>query len=350
MPNLASFTLSKILPRISLLAIFLIVLPHSLALRSGCRTASIQGSVSDPTGAIMPGAAIVLTNTATQVKRTASTDSGGVFTFPNIPIGDYTVTVSFKGFQTYSRTNIVLEVGSSIAVNVQMTVGASDQKIEVKSEGLALQTEDPTFKQTIDHQAMTEMPLNGRRMTDLITLSGGSTAAPAGDFTGSKYSYATISISVAGRHGEHHHVGGSTAATTTTTWPTATCLFLSRRSPPSSASKPRASARRTACTPAAWSTSSPAPERTATTARPSSHPQQLPGRYELFSTSPDTLHQNQFGGTFGGPIRRDKLFAFARISAHRDQAVSASHKATVPTADNLNGDWSHLRWPSLQLR
>src|ERR1019366_4365156 len=109
--------------------------------------------------------------------------------------------VSAPGFKTSLQTGIVLEVGSNIAVNASLQVGSADVKVEVQAEGLALQTEDPTFKQTIDQNAVTEMPLNGRQMTALITLSGGSNVAPAGDFTGSKYSYATISVSIAGGGG-----------------------------------------------------------------------------------------------------------------------------------------------------
>src|SRR6202023_3178766 len=144
---------------------------------------------------------IIATNAATQVKHTSVTTGGGLYGFPNLDIGTYTVEVAAQGFEHYSQSNIVLEVGSSIAINIVMTVGRTDQKIEVQASGLALQTEDATFKQTIDQRTITEMPLNGRQMTGLITLSGGSTAAPPGDFTGSKYSYQTISISIAGGMG-----------------------------------------------------------------------------------------------------------------------------------------------------
>jgi hypothetical protein len=164
-------------------------------------TGSIQGTVSDSTGAVLPNATVTAVNTATQVTHTATSGSTGLYSFPNLDIGTYTIAVKAQGFEQYSQTNIVLEVGSSIAVNVAMTVGAEDQKIEVQASGLALQTEDASFKQTIDQKTVTEMPLNGRQMTNLITLSGGSTTAPAGDFTGSKYSYAAISVSVAGGGG-----------------------------------------------------------------------------------------------------------------------------------------------------
>ncbi|MGH9600321.1 MAG: carboxypeptidase-like regulatory domain-containing protein, partial [Terracidiphilus sp.] len=164
-------------------------------------TANIQGAVTDPTGAVVPGAAVSLTDEATHVKRTTTTGSAGGYLFPGIPVGTYDLHVSAPGFKTYEQTKIVLEVGSSIAVNPSLTVGSQSQSVEVQATALALQTEDPTFKQTIDQNEVTAMPLNGRQMTALITLSGGSNTAPGGDFTGSKYSYQTISVSIAGGGG-----------------------------------------------------------------------------------------------------------------------------------------------------
>ncbi len=164
-------------------------------------TANIQGTVSDSTGAVVPNATVTLTNVATQVKRTSKSNAAGGYLFPGIPIGGYNLEVAAPGFKSYVQNGIVLEVGSNISVDPTLSVGATDEKIEVQAEGLALQTEDPTFKQTIDQNAVTEMPLNGRQMTALITLSGGSNAAPSGDFTGSKYSYQTISVSIAGGGG-----------------------------------------------------------------------------------------------------------------------------------------------------
>src|ERR1700679_1251162 len=164
-------------------------------------TGSIQGSIVDSTGAVIQNATVTATNTATQTKRTAVTGPSGIYSFPNLDVGTYNVDVTAQGFEHYSQSGVVLEIGSSIGVNIGMTVGRTDQKIEVQASGLALQTEDATFKQTIDQRTVTEMPLNGRQMTALITLSGGSTAAPAADFTGSKYSYQTIAVSVAGGMG-----------------------------------------------------------------------------------------------------------------------------------------------------
>ena len=164
-------------------------------------TGNIQGTISDSTGAVIANANVTLTNVATQVAQATKTDGSGVYVFPNISVGTYSITVGMAGFQTYTESGIVLEVGSNISINVKMTVGTANEKVEVVSNQLALQTEDVSFKQTIDGTQLLEMPLNGRQMTALIFGSGGSAPAPGGDFTGSKYSYAAISVSIAGSNG-----------------------------------------------------------------------------------------------------------------------------------------------------
>ena len=95
----------------------------------------------------------------------------------------------------------MLEVGSNIGIDAGSYGGSGGR--EGRGPGRRTRAADgrSTFKQTIDQNAVTEMPLNGRQMTALITLSGGASKAPAGDFTGSKYSYQTISVSIAGGGG-----------------------------------------------------------------------------------------------------------------------------------------------------
>ena len=303
-------------------------------------TGSIQGSVADSTGAIIEGATVSVTNVATQVRQNAVTEGNGLFSFPNLAIGTYKLDVVAQGFQQYTRSNVVLEVGSSIAINIGMTVGRTDQKIEVQSSGLSLQTEDASFKQTIDQQTVTEMPLNGRQMTNLITLSGGSTAAPGNDFTGSKYSYQTIGVSIAGGMGN------------TTMWrldggdnndymangnlpfpfPDAVSQFSVESAALSSQNSMHAGGLVNVVT------------RSGTNAYHGSAFEFIRNNYinasNFFSSSKDTLHQNQFGGTFGGPILRDKLFAFAGYQRTQSNQSQAATQAFVPTAANLAGDWS----------
>ena len=150
----------------ALLVLFAAVLFPALSGAQVAGTGNIQGIVSDRTGAVIPDAAVTLTAASTQVAHIAKTDGAGAYTFPNLEPGTYTISAASQGFQTYTSTGNVLEVGSSISINIAMTIGTSDQQIEVESEGLALQTEDASFKQTIDSTALTEMPLNGRQMDD----------------------------------------------------------------------------------------------------------------------------------------------------------------------------------------
>lgn len=179
-------------------AVFL--LPTGKAQTAG--TGSIQGSVADQTGAVLQNAIVTIIDTSTAVQHRTTCGGNGLYSFPNVPIGVYTLDVSAAGFEHYSQAGIVLEVGSSIAINVNMTVGATDQKVVVRANGLALQTEDPSFKQTIDQKTLTELPLNGRQVTSLITLSGGSANANEGtDLQGSKTFYSSVVVSVGGGMG-----------------------------------------------------------------------------------------------------------------------------------------------------
>jgi hypothetical protein len=303
-------------------------------------TGSIQGSVADPTGAAIPGATVTLLRTATQVTHTGSTDSGGLFTFPNLEIGTYTLTVTAPGFETYVSKNNTLEVGSSIAINAKLPVGKAETHIEVTSEGLALQTEDVSFKQTIDQTTVTEMPLNGRQLTSLITLAGGASAAPNGDFTGSKYSYATISVSIAGG-------GGNTTAwrldggdnndymangNLPFPFPDAVNQFSVESTVLGAQSGQHSGGLVNVVTRSGTNTYH------GTAFEFIRNP--IIDATNFFATGKDTLHQDEYGGTFGGKIKKDKLFAFAGYQHHRAVQSQNSTQATVPTAANLLGDYS----------
>lgn len=301
----------------------------------------IQGTVSDATGALIPNATVTLINTATQKTRTTVTDSAGVYLYPNIDIATYNLKVSAAGFATYSKTGIVLEVGSNIAVNVSLVVGSADVTIETHSDGIALQTEDTSFKQTIDQSAVTEMPLNGRQMTALITLSGGSSPAPGGDITGSKYSYQTISVSVAGGMGNttewkldggdnNDYMGNGNLPFP---FPDAVSEF---------------SVESTVLGAQSGSMHSGGLVNVITRSGANQYHgsafEFIRNNYidatNFFASGKDILHQNQFGGTFGGKIIRDKLFAFAGYQRLRAIQTSALNSMYIPTAANMQGDWS----------
>jgi hypothetical protein len=316
-------------------------------------TGNIQGTVADATGAVIPDATVTLTENSTQVTHTTKTDGSGVYVFPNVVIGTYSVKVAAPGFQTYTKTGNVLEVGSSIAIDAKMTVGTQDQKVEVKAEGLALQTEDVSFKQTVDQQDITELPLNSnsRQITGLLAASGGTTPAPAGDFTGSKFSYQTISVSIAGGGGNttlwrldggdnNDYMGNGNLPFP---FPDAVAEFSVESSVLGAQDGMHSGGLVNVVTRSGTNTyhgsafefirnnfldatnffATCKPVAPATTCSPK-----------------DQLHQNQYGGTFGGKILRDKLFAFAGYQHLESKQLSANTQAQVPTAANLAGDFS----------
>jgi hypothetical protein len=333
------------------LALFLLISFHAQGQVAG--TASIQGTVTDASGAVIANAPVTLTEKATQVVHNVKTDNSGVYIFPNIDIGDYSVTVAAPGFETYTNSGIVLEVGSSISVNVTMKVGSATDRVEVKTDSLALQTEDPSFKQTIDGQDITELPLNSnsRQITGLLQYSGGSTPAPSGDFTGSKYSYQTISVSIAGGSGNttlwrldggdnNDYMGNGNLPFP---FPDAVAQFSVESTALGAQDGMHSGGLVNVVT------------RSGTNSYHGSAFEFIRNNYldatNFFATctpvapattcSPkDQLHQNQYGGTFGGKIKRDKLFAFAGYQHLESKQLSASTKATVPTAANLLGDFS----------
>jgi hypothetical protein len=341
----------RILRATGLLCSAVLVLFSAMASAQIAGTGNVQGTVTDSTGAVIPNASVTILNEATQVKNTTQTSSAGVYVFPGLHIGTYDLSAIAQGFKTYVQKGIVLEVGSSIAVNPQLSIGTASQSVEVQAEGLALQTEDATFKQTVDQTEITAMPLNGRQMTSLITASGGSSIAPNGDFTGSKYSYQTVFVSIAGGGGnttlwrldggdnqdymangnlpypfpdavsqfsvestdlgaqDGGHIGGLVNVVTksgTNSFHGEAFEFIRNN-------YIDATNFFSTCTPKAPATT---------------------------CSAKDTLHQNQYGGTFGGPIKRDRIFAFAAYQRTSAKQAQASTQAQVPTTANLNGDWS----------
>ena len=303
-------------------------------------TGNIQGTVTDATGAVIVNANVTITSEATHVKQTTQTSQAGFYLFPGLPVGTYSLSATAPGFKTYVQSKIVLEVGSSIAINPSLTVGSADVKVEVEAEGLSLQTEDPTFKQTIDENEMTEMPLNGRRMTDLIALSGASAPAPNNDIVGSKSSYQTISISVAGGGGnttlwrldggdnQDYMVNGNLPYP----FPDAVSQFSVESTVLGAQDGGHIGGMVNVVT------------RSGTNSYHGDVFEFIRNNYidatNFFSTSPDQLHQDQFGGTIGGPIKRDKLFAFGGYQRTRVTQQQSNKQVFVPTAANLAGDFS----------
>src|SRR5207302_3188677 len=135
-------------------------------------TAQISGAVKDQSGAVLPGVEITATQTDKGIVRMAVTNETGSYVLPNLPLGPYRVEAALPGFRTYVQTGIALQVNSSPEINIQLEVGQVSEQVEVQANAALVETRSVGVGQVIENQRILELPLNGRQVTDLITLSG----------------------------------------------------------------------------------------------------------------------------------------------------------------------------------
>src|ERR1700693_2857216 len=146
-------------------------------------TASISGTVTDPSGAVIAGATVTATNLDTGVVTTLTTNSQGFYSFQELPLGKYSVTVTQTGFKSYVQTGIVLDVNSALVIDATSQVGKATEKVEVLSSALHVDTESTQMGEVITGKEMTDVPLVTRSYTDLLTLQPGG-APSASQMTG----------------------------------------------------------------------------------------------------------------------------------------------------------------------
>lgn len=133
----------------------------------------VLGTVTDPTGALVPGAKVTLLRTSTGQQREAATSPEGNYSFPLIDIGEYTVTVEASGFKTQQKSGLQVQLNQKVRVDFLMEVGATTERIEVSATGVTLRTEDQAVGQVIDNKRVVELPLNGRNVAGLAVLIPG---------------------------------------------------------------------------------------------------------------------------------------------------------------------------------
>src|SRR5437762_3854734 len=136
-------------------------------------TSEITGTVRDSSGAVVPGAAVTATNEATGVTYRQNTTEAGLFAFPALPGGAYTITAEMKGFKTSRNTNNQLVVGTPLTVHVTLTVGEATETVNVEGTAMAVQTENATIGNVVVAKAIKELPLNGRNPLNLLVLEPG---------------------------------------------------------------------------------------------------------------------------------------------------------------------------------
>jgi hypothetical protein len=153
-------------------------------------TASIFGSVTDSQAAMVPGAAVTLTNPDTGLTRTATTDASGGFVFPLLPVGSYMLIVEQAGFRKSERRGILVQANENIRVDVSLDVGNVQETVTVDAQASVIDTRASTLNHTVDSKRIVELPLNGRNPADLVLLAPGVASGATnntGDVGGNSY-------------------------------------------------------------------------------------------------------------------------------------------------------------------
>src|SRR5881397_708325 len=139
-------------------------------------TGTISGTVTDATGAVVPGVNVSLKSVEKGISRTVRTDEGGRYRAPELALGSYEITAEAAGFDTVVRSGITLTVGREAVVDFTLQVGTITDKITVTGEAPLVQTANATVAALVDERAMRELPLNGRSFADLTSIQPGVTS------------------------------------------------------------------------------------------------------------------------------------------------------------------------------
>lgn len=302
-------------------------------------TATIEGIVTDPSGAAVANAMVNVTNTDTGFTQSVVTGTQGRFDVPQVPIGQYSVTITAPGFQTEVRSGITLTVGAQTALNIALKVGQAQQTVTVQGQVTQVENTQTSIDTLVEPTQMRELPLNGRDFEQLLTLSPGVVTqhATGGSFYGTQANY---SVSGGRPEGQAfllddtnvqdfwmHGTGSGALGTSLGIDAIAEFQMLTNTY---SAQYGGNGAVINAVT------------RSGTNNFHGSAYEFL--RNDALDSrnyfdKPNTIppfRRNQFGGTLGGPIKKDKFFFFANYEGVR-QVFGQSFIAFVPDASSRSG-------------
>jgi hypothetical protein len=315
-------------------------------------TGSISGTVKDPTGAVVPRAEVSAVNLGTGLRQSSGSDDNGFYTFPVLLIGRYDVEVTRSGFKPYRRTGVVVDANSLLVVDVVLQVGARTDAVTVSDSAVHVEIYSSQMGEVINSDQMNAVPLNGRSYTDLLSLQAGvapatsinsntvqdvgaSALSPSGDLNPG-----TVSI-----HGQREFanafiVNGSDSEEDvnmgTAIIPNLDSIAEFRIL--------------TSNFDAEYGEFSGGQINVITKSGSNAFHGDL---FEFlrntdldarnyFSPTRGKFIQNQFGGTFGGPIRRDKLFFFSDYQGTRQRQGVDTGLIPVPSDADRSGDLADL--------
>ena len=306
---------------------------------------SVSGVITDQSGSAVPGVTVTMRETEKGTSHATTSDPEGRYNFPTLPTGPYRLEAQGKGFKDYVQTGIVLQVAANIVQNIQMQLGSVTETVEVQAAANMVETKENSISQVIEQRKIVDLPLNGRNLTQLLTLTGAGTTAPAGDLTGSKNiqgSAGSGTFSVAGgqANGVSYLLDGGdnndafSNVNLPIPFPDAVQEFSVQTNGVSAQYGLHPGGTVNIVT------------KSGTNALHGDIFEFL-RNYDLNArqrgaAARDSLKRSQFGGVIGGKIVRDKIFFFAGYQGTRQRSNPAATIAHVPTAASLNGDFSVL--------
>ncbi|HEV2425187.1 MAG TPA: carboxypeptidase regulatory-like domain-containing protein [Terriglobia bacterium] len=323
--------------------LLLVLLAASAAFASV--TGSISGTVKDSSGAVIPGVAVKALNTQTGVSQTLTTDAEGFYAFPSLSVGRYQIEVRRTGFKDYRQMGLAVDVNTALRVDVTLQVGSATQEVTVSSATVHVETQNTQMGEVIGGASITAMPLNGRSYTDLLALQPGVAPQSTGEY-GAGFSPSGDlnpgNLSVSGQResangfmvngGDVEEGGNMGAAVIPNLDSIAEFRILTNNFD------------------AEYGNYSGGLVNVVT----KSGTNQFHGdafeflRFpnldsrNFYSASRATLHRNQFGGTFGGPIVHDRVFFFADYQGTRQVAGQDTGNIPVLSPAERNGDFSDM--------
>ena len=310
-------------------------------------TAQIVGRITDGTGALLPGVEITAMQADTGFTRTVVSNETGSYVLPNLPLGPYRLTATLPGFQTFAQTGIVLQVGSSPAVNIVLEVGQVAQTIEVIANTALVETRDVGVSSVMENTRLLELPLDGRALVDLVELFGGVTPAPTLDGTGGRDPFSKGNVAVAGGMGSSlnysldgaYHNMPAFGGYLSMPFPDALEEFKVQSGGAGAES--------------VGERASGSVQMVTKSGTNEFHGNVFwfvrNGEFNArntFASARDTIKRNQFGGTIGGPISQDKLLFFAAYQGTTFRQAPSNRTAFVPTPAMMAGDLTAFASPA----
>ena len=296
----------------------------------------ILGRVADPSGAVLANAKVTLVNEATNVSRDATTNSSGDYDFVEVPVGTYRLEFDLKGFKKNIRRGVALDINQVITLNMTMAVGATQEVVDVTSEAPLVETTSTQLGAVVGDRAVSELPLNSRDTYQLLQLQPGvmSTVGSSNSIVYGSSNAGAVSVNGGRGRSNNFTVNGGDANDQFVNLPTV-------QPSPDSIQEFRVL---TNTFDAEYGRNSGSVVNVVT----KSGSNQFHGNmYEFFRnkvlnanaycfssdgcTKPK-FNQNQFGGTFGGPIKKDRTFFFTSYEGRRIRQGVPSPAVPVPTA------------------